>query len=217
MSLPALGTAQRKLLLVEGNDDRRLFGAMSKHLVINDIEISRYNGKANLRNDLAERVRNPDFQTVTSLGVVRDADESAQSAFDSVIGSLRRAGLPTPDAPVVPIESDGLQVSVLILPPDDSQGELENVCLNSIEGMPDLLCVESYLDCLSQSERPVLENNRAKVRLHSYLAAGPIHTADDGNLSRRRPALRLGEAAEAGVWDWNSPAFGQLAYFLRNL
>ena len=217
MSSPALGTGQRKLLLVEGNDDLRFFGAMSKHLVLNSIEISSYNAKANLRNDLAERVRNPDFQTVTSLGIVRDADESAQSAFDSVIGSLRRAGLPTPDAPVVPIESDGLQVSVLILPPNETRGELEDVCLSSMEGTLDLQCVESYLDCLSKSGPPVYENNKAKVRLHSYLAAGPVRATQSRQPARRQPGLRLGEAAEAGVWNWSSPAFERLSEFLRDL
>ena len=134
MSSPALRTGQRKLLLVEGNDDLRFFGAMSKHLAINGIEISSYNGKDNLRNDLAERVRNPDFPSVTSLGIVRDADNSSQSAFDSVAGSLRRAGMPTPYGPMAPIERGGLRISVLILPPDDEEGELENVCLRSVAG-----------------------------------------------------------------------------------
>ena len=217
MSLPTQGSTQRRLLLVEGNDDLRFFGAMSEHLAISGIEISSYHGKDKLRNDLSDRVRNPDFPTVSSLGIVRDADESSQSAFDSIIGSLRRVGLPTPDAPVVPKESDGLRVSVLIIPPNETRGELENVCLSSIEGTLDWQCVESYLDCLSMSEPPVQENNKAKVRLHSYLAAGPIHATDDGNISRRRPALRLGEAAEAGVWDWTSPAFEQLSNFLRDL
>ena len=217
MSLPTQGSTQRRLLLVEGNDDLRFFIALFDHLETTDIAVGSYNGKDNLRNDLSERVRSPEFRLATSLGIVRDADNSSQSAFDSVIGSLRRVGLPTPDAPVVPKESDGLRVSVLIIPPNETRGELENVCLSSIEGTLDWQCVESYLDCLSMSEPPVQENNKAKVRLHSYLAAGPIHTTDNGNISGRRPALRLGEAAEAGVWDWSSPAFERLEEFLRNL
>lgn len=78
-------------------------------------------------------------------------------------------------------------------------------------------CVESYFDCLSNVEPSIASNHLAKARLHSYLAIGPIRTTQDGNIVRRRPALRLGEAAEAGVWDWSSLVFEKIADFLRNL
>ena len=211
------GTIATKLLLVEGNDDLRFLQAMSRHLGMTDVSVCSYHGKPNLRNDLSDRFRSPGFQTVSSLGIVRDADYSSRSAFDSVISLLRRVNLPTPDAPNMPIERDGLRVSVLILPPDHEHSELENVCLGSIEGILDLECVESYLECLSNVEPSITANHMAKARLHSYLAIGPVHTTDDGRIVRRRPALRIGEAAEAGVWDWTSPAFVQLANFLRNM
>ena len=194
---------------------------MSEHLAINDIEIDSYNGKPNLRNDLAERVRNPDFQTVTSLGIVRDADENSQSAFESVISSLRRAGLPTPDERATPTEQDGLRISVLILPPEDDTGELENVCLSSIEGTPDLECVESYLTCISNAGTPIADNRLAKAKIHAYLAGCPTPLFFTGepneSTGRRQPGLRLGEAADRRVWDWSSPAFAPLIGFLRNL
>ncbi len=221
MSSLAQGQPQRKLLLVEGNDDLRFFGAMSKHLAINGIEISSYNGKPKLANDLAERVRNPDFQTVTSLGIVRDADNSSQSAFDSVVSSLQRAKLPTPDEIVTPAERDGLRVSVLILPPGKDTGELENVCLSSIEGTSDMQCVESYLDCISNAGPSIADNRLAKAKIHAYLAGCPTPLFYTGepheSTGRRQPGLRLGEAADGRVWDWTSPVFAPLASFLRNL
>lgn len=217
MASPMPEPARRKLLLVEGNDDLRFFGAMSRHLGINDVLIDAYNGKDNLRTDLSERVRNPDFHSVTSLGIVRDADTSSQSAFDSVVGSLRRANLPTPYEPVTPTEQDGLRVSVLILPPDGETGALEKVCLDSIEGSREMDCVETYFSCLNSLEPPIAASHVAKARLHSYLAPGPIHTTQANELARRQPGLRLGEAAEAGLWDWSSPAFAPLVGFLRNL
>ena len=207
MTLPQQnGTIATRLLLVEGNDDLRFFQAMAKYLGKIDIAVCSYNGKSNLGNDLSDRVRSPEFQAVSSLGIVRDADESSHSAFDSVVGALRRVNLPIPDAPAIPIERNGLRVSVLIIPPEEETGELENVCLGSIEGTPDMLCVESYFDCLSNVEPPIAANRMAKARLHSYLAPGPIRITQDGitqdgELARRQPALRLGEAAEAGVWD----------------
>ena len=158
-----------KLLLVEGNDDLRFFQAMYQSLGISDVTVSSYNGKRNLGNDLSERVRSPGFQTVSGVGIVRDADESSHSAFDSVVGALRRVNLPIPDAPAIPIERDGLRISVLILPPDDDCGELENVCLGSIEGSGEMECVESYITCLRNLEPSIAANHMAKARLHSYL------------------------------------------------
>ena len=218
MTLPQQdGVLATKLLLVEGKDDLRFFRAMSRHLGMTDISVSSYHGKGNLRNDLSDRVRSPGFQAVSSLGIVRDADDSSISAFDSVISSLRRVNLPTPDAPAMPVEWDGLRVSVLIVPPYGSQGELENVCLRSIEGRSEMQCVESYFDCLSDMEPPIAGNHIAKARLLSYLAVGPVRVTGSGEISRRQPGLRLGEAAEAGVWDWSSAAFQQVRDFLIGL
>lgn len=206
-----------RLLLVEGNDDKRFFETLARHLGETGITVEIYGGKPNLGNRLVNLAGRLNALIDPSIGIVRDADESSRSAFDSVVGSLRRAGLPTPAEPVTPTERDGLRISVLILPPDDERGELENVCLSSIEGTPDLQCVESYFDCLSRVEPLISATHLAKARLHSYLAAGPIHTTDDGKTTRRQPALRLGEAAEAGVWDWSSSVFDPLKAFLRSL
>ena len=134
MSSQPMAAGSEKLLLVEGTDDRRLFGALAGHLGINGIAIESYNGKPNLGNDLADRVRSPNFRAYSSIGIVRDADDNARSAFDSVIGSLRRANLPTRrSAPVAAATQHGLRVAVLIIPPGEDSGELENLCLRSIE------------------------------------------------------------------------------------
>ena len=211
------GADSIKLLLVEGRDDLRFFNAMRRYLGINNIEIDSYNGKPNLGNELADWVRNPGFQQFSGVGIVRDADNSSNSAFDSVISSLQRAGLPIPAAPLTPAERDGLRVSVLILPPDGGRGELEDVCLSSIAGSPDMQCVDRYFDCLNNTAPLINPNRVAKARLHAYLAAGPVRAAGPAANARRRPGLRLGEAADAGVWNWDSPAFRPIKDFLFNL
>ena len=206
-----------RLLLVEGKDDKRFLEALARHLGETGITVEIYGGKPNLGNRLVNLAGRLNDFIDPSIGIVRDADNSSQSAFDSVAGSLRRAGMPTPDGPMALIERDGLRISVLILPPDDEQGELENVCLRSVAGSRELECVEDYLNCLESLEPAIAANQMAKAKLHSYLAIGPVRTTDDGNITRRRPALRLGEAAEAGVWDWTSPAFQRVTEFLLNL
>ena len=211
------GADSVKLLLVEGRDDLRFFNAMRRYLGINNVEIDSYNGKPNLGNELADWVRNPGFQQFSGLGIVRDADNNSGSAFDSVISSLQRARLPIPAAALAPAERDGLRVSVLILPPDGGRGELEDVCLSSIAGSPDMQCVDRYFDCLGNTTPIIAPNRVAKARLHAYLAAGPARAVGSAANARRRPGLRLGEAADAGVWNWDSPAFRSIKDFLFNL
>ncbi len=210
-------SAAVKLLMVEGPEDKRFFSALCKHLEIDSIKIDSYNGKDNLKKALAEKVKSPGFGAFSSLGIVRDADNSANSAFESVKSSLIRAELPTPSAQAQVAQENGLRVSVLILPPEEETGELENVCLKSIENSSEMKCVESYFTCLGNLDPTIDQNQMAKARLHSYLAPGPIRMTRGSRPSRGQPALRIGEAAEAGVWDWSSPAFDKLADFLRSL
>ena len=48
----ALQIEQPKQVLVEGNDDVRLFRALAKHLGISDIQVNQYGGRDNLRSFL---------------------------------------------------------------------------------------------------------------------------------------------------------------------
>lgn len=221
MTVHDVPSTSMKLLLVEGNDDKRFFEALMQYLGETETSVEIYGGKQNLGNRLVNLVGRLSVFTDVSIGIVRDADTSSQSAFDSVVGSLRRANLPAPDEPVTPVEQDGTRVSVLILPPDEDTGELEDVCLRSIEGMPEMQCVESYLACISNAGPPIADNRLAKAKIHAYLASGPLPQfftgAPNESTARRQPGLRLSEASEARVWDWTSPAFAPLIGFLRSL
>ena len=67
-------------------------------------------------------------------------------------------------------------------------------------------CVDRYFECLSQTE---IEGPKkvwmSKARLHAFLA------------SRDRPGLRLGEAAESGIWPLETDAFRPLLELIRML
>ena len=65
-------------------------------------------------------------------------------------------------------------------------------------------CVEEYLECVKNNANRE-PNNVAKAKLHAWLA------------SKEKPDKRLGEAAEAGYWDWESAAFDGLKEFIFSL
>ena len=192
------------LLVVEGVNDARFFRAFLDWLSKPDVQVARVGGRDNIRPFLLETLPgSPDFPRLRSLGIIRDADDSPASAFQSVQDALRASPLPAPLGPWNVERAEDISVSVAILPDDSSTGSLEDLCLRSIEGSIEFECVEQYMTCI-EGNGP-LNGQRSKARLHTYLAAQPD------------PGLRIGEAADAGVWDWESDAFRQVADFLRGL
>jgi uncharacterized protein DUF3226 len=201
---PASTITHEKLLVVEGEDARRFFAAALGHLdLLGSVEIRSAGGHAEWPAFMRALVAAPGFENVRSLALVRDAEGSARSAFQSICGTLRRAGLAVParsnvTAPGTP------SVCVFILPDCTHRGMLETLCMAVVADDPAMVCVEEFLECVQQ-QATAPPSNVDKARLHAFLA------------SRTRPDLRLGEAAEKGHWPWDSPVMEPVMRFLTNL
>jgi hypothetical protein len=193
-----------KMLLVEGESDRRFFETLLGRLFSTEtIQVERYGGKFALREFLRLLQISPDYPMVDSIGVTRDADESSASAFQSVRSLLMSAGLDAPDEPMVATRGKP-RVSVYVLPDCKCPGMLETLCLSAVQDDPAMPCVEQYLRCLEDSAG-MPPKHPDKARAHAFLA------------SRSKPELRVGEAAEAGHWQLDSPVFDPLKSFLLAL
>ncbi len=192
-----------KLLVVEGTDARVFFDVLLEQMGLADtVQTQDFGGVNELSSFLRTLPGTSGFSQVTSLGIVRDAENNAQSAFQSVCGSLRKAGLSVPQRPMVPA-SGSPGVSVFVLPDCTSPGMLETLCLQSLESDPIMPCVAEYFECVDVNGS--LPNNMDKARLQALLA------------SRSRPGLSLRDATKAGYWPWSSPVFDPLKQFLRAL
>jgi len=193
-----------KQLLVEGRDAVAFFGALLKHLDLSEVQIQNFGGISELRPFLKALRNEPGFWgKVSSLGVIRDAENNSQGAFQSVRDSLLAANLPAPANTMVSVGSN-LQVSVLILSDAVTPGMLENLCLAAVENDPAMQCVDAYFNCLKR-QMVVSPSNLTKARLHAFLS------------SRPKSDLLVGEAASAGYFPWNHPAFDQVKQFLQSL
>lgn len=193
-----------KVLLVEGRDAFHFFMALLRHLgILAEIEIRNFGGVDDLTKYLKTLRITPGFTNVNSVGIVRDAEANAASAFDSVCSSLRRAGMNIPQHPmaIAPGQPD---VSVFILPDCSNPGMLENLCLQAVRDETAMFCVKDYFQCLDE-QSVALPTNKPKAQVQTFLA------------SRTRPGLLLGQAAHAGYWPWDNPAFASLKQFLRAL
>lgn len=199
-----------RLLLVEGNDDVQFFRRIIQRRQSEGMQVIEFGGKDKLgeflTNVLVPRIRATDI--VHIIGVVRDADCDYDRAFQSVGDSLRRAGLPVPNAPATPANGllDGNEISVAgyIVPDNASSGDLETLILRAVEGSPALDCVDTYIECLK--ERGMTVRHERKAKLHAFLASDP------GD-----PTLQPGQAIDAGVIPWDSPAFDDVHKFLNML
>jgi uncharacterized protein DUF3226 len=203
-----------KLLLGEGIEEVYFFSALLDHLGVTDVQVDQYDGKSRIAAGLrAIKGRSGFINQVVSLGVTRDADyaddpaddaAAAQRAFQSVCGALAYANLPVPIAPMVKA-ADKPEISVFILPDNRLPGMLEDLCIASTSA-PDINCITEYFDCVElKTGRVQVRRNVAKSWAHAWLA------------TQSEPDKQLGQAALAGYWDWNNPAFDLIKQFVLQL
>ena len=193
---PFQAITRSKLLVGEGRDEVRFFGALLGHLHLTDVQLTDYKGKDRLGSFLKTLPRIPGFAGLRSLGVTRDADDNPAAALASIQSSLAAANLPP-----------GLRVSVHLLPGGGAPGALETLCLQPIAALPVSACMEDFLICAERAavHVPWSVGNEAKARVQAWLAV------------QDRPGSHLGEAAEAGLIDWDAPALGALRSFITGL
>jgi hypothetical protein len=192
------------VLVVEGKDEELFFTALidsfKNELNLPDIQILPIGGKTNLPRNLKALVNSPGFSKIISLGIVRDADENARAAFQSICSALKFVGLPVPPAPMVSTGSNP-SVAAFVLPGEDKPGALEDLCLEAFQGEPVMSCVKEYFECL-QNAGICLPHQFSKAMLQVLLA------------SFREAGKRLGEAAQAGYLRLSSDTFQCLRDFL---
>ncbi len=91
---------QRKLIVVEGPDDRRFLEALFRHLGLGtEFQIVQAHGKDRLGPLVRVLPQVSGFAQVETLAVFRDADDDPHAAFQSLCNHLHRAGLNTPSQP----------------------------------------------------------------------------------------------------------------------
>ena len=193
-----------KALLVEGYDAFRFFKALLVHMnLVHQIEIRNFGGVGDLQSYLPVLLTTPGFHGVQSLGIVRDAESDAPSAFRSVCSVLRTNRLTEPKRPMEVAEGRP-RTGVFILPDGENPGMLETLCLQAVSGDPIIPCIDLYFHCAVDNGIS-LPDNMAKARVQAFLA------------SRSKPGLLLGEATEKGYWPWDAPTFERVKEFLRAL
>lgn len=191
------------LIIVEGEDEKPFFEEIIKFIDLGNVQVLSIGGKTKLKNNLRALVRAPGFLKVRSIGIVRDANGDHKAAFQSVCGALKNADLLAPNGPLTSI-GENPKITVFILPGLNLPGMLEDLCLMAVGDDCAMPCIDDFIDCLSDKNCDT-PSNLSKAKLQIFLA------------SRKKPGLRLGEAAQAGHWPWENKAFDQVKQFLAQV
>lgn len=191
-----------KLLLGEGNDEVRLFSHFVTKLGLRDIQVLAYHGKDKLSRFLGSLKQLPGYSRVTAIATTRDADNDANAAFQAVVGALSQHGFPPPSEHARFTDGGDPSVGVFILPDGTRPGILESACYYSAVSPNESACVDEFLACMD-GKTPRYHDD--KSRCYAWLAA------------QERPGLRIGEAAEKGLWNLDNDGFRPLIAFLRAL
>ena len=203
MVLPSVSIEKSKILVVEGKDEENFFEALLQYLNLTDIQVMGIGGKTQIKGNLKALVKSPNFTNVTSLGIVRDANDDPSAAFQSVCEALKDAELPVPHQPLIPAGSCP-KVVIMIVPGPDRPGTLEDVCLEAVREDDAILCVEKYFQCLCNVGLN-LPRHLSKAKVQVFLA------------SRPETVTRLGIAAKKGYWPFDNNAFAEIKNFLQRI
>ncbi|OIP42781.1 hypothetical protein AUJ95_01325 [Candidatus Desantisbacteria bacterium CG2_30_40_21] len=197
-----------RLLVVEGKDECNFFKALLKHLKIDGVQLVDIGGKDKFKTEFQLLCNLENFNKIKRLGFIRDAETNpAKSAFDSICGVLKKHNLPIP-VNINKIRNDtDPYVGIFIMPDNSGEGMLENLCLKTIESLPQYDCVDGFISCFVQHQ-PQNEKekfNEPKAKVQTYLAS-------------RSPIVEsLGLGAQKGYWDFNHLCLDDMKKFLESL
>ena len=195
---------QPKQLLVDGNDPLNFFKELMKHLNCQDIQIQDYGGVDELPRFLRGFTGATGYSSVTSIGIVRDAEENGEAAaWSSVQSALQHANMPVPQHIGQRSAADP-HVTVLILPGDGNPGMLETVLNQTFADDPVNACINDFFECVERlPEKRIHIPDKARARAYMW--------------TRERPHVSVGVAAQVGYWDFDHEAFAPLRSFLTAL
>jgi hypothetical protein len=181
MSGEHLSIQQSLIVLVEGKDEARFISHLCDKLGLSKVQCIEYGGKSKLAAFLRSLHTIPNFQSVTGIGIVRDADESSQAAIQSVRAALSSAKLPAPDAELT-LAGAQPRIAYLIAPGQGRGGAFEDMLLDAVANDAKIACIEALLACVRGSGAALRQPNKTKAWTYLACLEEPKHHVSEGCL-----------------------------------
>lgn len=189
------------LVLVEGGDDQALVAAMIRHEGLDNFQVHNMFGKQSWTDRFGTVAKQLDFRSnVKSVGLVMDADNNPDGAWDSCTAALVNSGLPAPTEPLT-LAGATISAAIMIVPSRSERGALEELCLRSFDPQR-IACVDGYFACLAEFST---NRGRGKGYAQAYLAGLQSAPRD------------LAVACHRNMIDMGHPAFDEIRTFVHAL
>ena len=203
--MPNPSSLHRRLLLVEGPDDKHVVAHLCRGTELESrFDIDDRGGKDPLLAAIRNEVRVPGRE---ALGILLDADNDVQLRWNAVTRALSRGGVTAPRAPEASgtIFGDRLRIGVWLMPNNVAPGELEEFVAGMIANDdPVRPRSESYVDGIPAADRKFSSGKTLRAKVHSWLA------------TREEPRM-MGAAIGAGDLNPDAPEAVRLVDWLRRL
>jgi hypothetical protein len=192
---------RENLILVEGEDGKYFFWHLLENYEIGSIDVHNYGGVNDLTKYIQALQKLDNYNAVKTILIVRDAENSAISAIQSVNASLKKSGLITEDAEYVsPFEivNQVKRIGIMTFPGIDESGEiietgtLEDLCVKLFKEQAVIKKTDEYISNYQDSGYMFTRSH--KNRLHSALS-----------FTNEYVGLKIGETAKAHGFDFGSP------------
>lgn len=201
-----LKDSQPALLLCEGADEKYFLQWYIAHYLIkldssfNKIQIVDFGGIKELKTKLKIISGQENFDKIKRIAVIRDAETNWKAALDSVSDSIISSGL---DSEIFS------SYSVYLLPGKDddnwTDGTLEDLCVQLLDNDNCLEISRNYLNSIVEN-RGLEFKRQHKNLLHAYLSGTDNFVG-----------MKIGEAARANAFNWESKKLAGLKEFLYKL
>jgi hypothetical protein len=196
-----------KLILVEGDDALHfyiaLLGKLESRIDIQGIQVMNFGGITDLAPFLAVLPNREHYGQISSLCIARDCEthegETALSASNSINHALQAARMTDKDIRPFHFEQFDKKIGFVLFPGYNESGELEkkgtleDLCLKICVPEIPVEEVSGYVDDFER-KRPEHFKRPHKNRFHAALSFSDDYVG-----------LKIGEAAKASAFDFNSP------------
>lgn len=207
------------LILCEGKDEENFIIPFlnSKALAYdprfsNDIQTFDFGGIDDLTVFIGNLSRMEGFETVRHILVLRDAETDVNKAVNMVQEAFRANDLPVPEqAHRWKKETNKTDTAFTLLPAcntDPMSGALEDLCWDiltdkhAIEMRKDVM---GFIDGIKKSYGTITTHEH-KSRLHTYFSVNEAYIS-----------LKIGEAAKAGAFNWESERLNGLKELIGDI
>lgn len=175
-----------------------------------DIEAFDFGGNEDLSAYLAALKLIDGYSNVVSLLVIRDAELDAHAAEQQVQSALRANGLEV--SAIQGQWTSGIPKTCFLLFPtlgaEDRPGTLEDLCVTVLDDTTTetpLEEIDTFVKHLEQDRKQTF-SHRHKTRLHTYFS-----------VNNKFVSMKLGEAADAGAFNWFHPNLEPLKNCLKEM